>query len=55
LPKSPKGRMEKTIPFRIAICEGFDIGEDLGSAVDFTYQLPFKFAGRIEKVTYELK
>jgi arylsulfatase len=47
--------MEKTIPFRIAICEGFDIGEDLGSAVDFTYQLPFKFAGRIEKVTYELK
>ena len=28
---------------------------DVGSAVDFTYKLPFKFTGTIEKVTYELK
>jgi hypothetical protein len=26
-----------------------------GSPVDFTYQLPFAFPGRIEKVTIELK
>ena len=26
----------------------------IGSPVDFTYKLPFKFTGKIEKVTYEL-
>jgi hypothetical protein len=35
--------------------EGMDIGEDVGSAVDFTYKLPFKFTGAIDKVTIELK
>jgi arylsulfatase len=28
---------------------------DCGSPVDFTYQLPFAFTGKIEKVTIELK
>ena len=28
---------------------------DDGSAVDFTYKLPFKFTGKIEKVLVELK
>ena len=28
---------------------------DGGSAVDFTYKLPFKFTGKIEKVTFDLK
>ena len=28
---------------------------NVGSAVDFTYTLPFKFTGKIEKVTVELK
>ena len=32
-----------------------DIGTDLGSAVDFTYKLPFSFTGKIEKVTFDLK
>jgi arylsulfatase len=32
-----------------------DIGEDVGSSVDFTYKPPFKFTGTINKVTYELK
>jgi arylsulfatase len=32
-----------------------DVGMDVGSAVDFTYKLPFAFTGKIEKVTYELK
>lgn len=31
------------------------IGMDVGSAVDFTYKLPFKFTGTIEKVTTDLK
>ena len=28
---------------------------DSGSAVDFTYKLPFAFTGKIEKVTIDLK
>jgi arylsulfatase len=50
-----QGQLAKTIPATISISEGFDIGEDVGSAVDFTYKLPFKFTGTIEKVTVDLK
>jgi arylsulfatase len=32
-----------------------DIGEDVGSPVDFNYKLPFRFTGTIDKVTIELK
>lgn len=53
--KIGEGRLEKTIPIQFSLNEGLDIGEDVGSAVDFTYKLPFKFTGTIEKVTYELK
>ncbi|MGC4001954.1 MAG: arylsulfatase [Pirellulales bacterium] len=49
------GRMEKTIPIQMSLGEGLDIGEDVGSAVDFTYKLPFKFTGTIDKVNVELK
>jgi arylsulfatase len=50
-----KGRLEKTIPAQFSLGEGLDVGMDVGSAVDFTYELPFKFTGEIEKVTVELK
>jgi arylsulfatase A-like enzyme len=50
-----KGHLGKTIPIQISLGEGLDIGEDVGSAVDFNYKLPFKFSGKIEKVTVELK
>jgi arylsulfatase A-like enzyme len=49
------GRLGKTIPIQISLGEGLDIGEDVGSAVDFTYKLPFPFSGKIEKVRVELK
>ena len=49
------GRMERTVPAQFSLGEGMDIGMDHGSAVDFTYQLPFKFTGTIEKVDVELK
>jgi hypothetical protein len=38
-----------------ALGEGIDIGMDLGSPIDFTYKLPFRFTGKIEKVTVALK
>jgi hypothetical protein len=49
------GRLERTVPIMFSICEGLDIGMDGGSPVDFTYQVPFAFTGKIEKVTIELK
>ena len=49
------GRMEKTVPIQFSLGEGLDIGMDVGSPIDFTYQLPFKFTGRIEKVTVEIR
>lgn len=52
--KIAEGRLEKTVPIQFAVGEGMDIGLDSGSAVDFTYQLPFKFTGTVEKVEFEL-
>ena len=49
-----EGRLEKTIPMQFSLGEGLDIGMDVGSAVDFSYTLPFAFTGRIEQVTIEL-
>jgi arylsulfatase len=49
------GKLPRTIPLQFSLGEGIDIGMDLGSAIDFTYQLPFAFTGKIEKVTIELK
>ncbi len=53
--KVAEGRLEKTMPVQISIVEGLDIGKDVGSPVDWTYKMPFKFTGKIDKVTYDLK
>ena len=49
------GRLERTVPAQFSLGEGFDVGMDYGSAVDFTYQLPFEFTGTIEEVRVELE
>jgi arylsulfatase len=43
-----------TIPLMMTIDETFDIGVDTRSAVDFSYDLPFRFNGTIDKLTYKL-
>jgi arylsulfatase len=48
-------RVDKTAGFKYSLYEGQDIGEDSGSPVDFDYTPPFKFNGRIGKVTVDLK
>jgi arylsulfatase len=53
--KVGEGRVAKTAGFKYSLYEGQDIGEDSGSPVDPTYTPPFKFTGRIDKVTVELK
>jgi hypothetical protein len=52
--KVAEGELPKTIPNVISIVERFDVGEDVGSAVDFTYKLPFKFTGTIDKIRIDL-
>jgi hypothetical protein len=43
-----------TIPILMGIDETFDIGVDTRTAVDFSYDLPFRFNGTIDKLTYNL-
>jgi arylsulfatase len=50
-----KGRIEKTVPIRVSLDEGLDVGEDTGTPVNLGYDVPFKFTGRIHEVTINLR
>jgi arylsulfatase len=50
-----RGRIDKTVPIRISLDEGLDVGEDTGTPVNLNYDVPFKFTGKIHKVTIDLK
>lgn len=43
-----------TIPLLMAIDETFDVGMDTRTPVDFTYELPFRFTGTIDRLNYRL-
>ena len=43
-----------SIPVLMVIDETFDIGSDTRMPVDFTYHVPFRFTGSIDKLTYKL-
>ena len=43
-----------TIPILMSIDETFDIGIDTRTPVDFSYDVPFRFTGTIDKLTYKL-
>jgi arylsulfatase A-like enzyme len=48
-------KIPHTIPFLMAIDETFDIGSDTRTPVDDKdYQVPFRFTGKIVKLTYRL-
>jgi len=50
------GRIEHTVAVRFTMSvETFDIGEDTGTPVCLKYEVPFKFTGRIDSVTIDLK
>ena len=49
-----RGRIAKTIPISVSLDGGLDIGEDTGTPVNPTYDVPFKFSGEIAKVTVDL-
>jgi len=47
-------RLPKTIAFRMSLDETLDIGEDTGTPVSEDYTVPFKFTGKLEKVTIQI-
>jgi|GEM_PF-1258738 arylsulfatase len=48
----PTQKMERTIPFILQWDENLDVGSDTGTPVDDRdYQVPFKFTGKIKKIT----
>jgi arylsulfatase len=48
------GRVERTLPFRLAGDETLDIGEDTGTPVSEDYKVPFKFTGTLKKLVITL-
>jgi arylsulfatase len=47
-------KIEHTIPILMSIDETFDIGIDTRTGVDDRYKLPFRFTGKIDKLTFNL-
>ncbi len=43
-----------TIPVIVTMDESFDVGIDTRTPVDFSYEIPFKFTGTIDKLNYKL-
>jgi arylsulfatase A-like enzyme len=46
--------VQHTIPLMMAIDETFDIGADTRTPVDDSYEIPFRFTGTIDKLTFDL-
>ena len=54
--KSPARRCQHTVPFMITLDESFDVGVDTRTGVDDNdYQPPFRFTGKLDKLTIELE
>jgi len=47
-------KIEHTIPILMSIDETFDVGMDTRTGVDNSYELPFRFTGKIDKLTIKL-
>jgi len=47
-------KIAHTIPLIMTVDETFDVGLDTGTGVDNSYQLPFKFTGTIDKLTFKV-
>ncbi len=49
-----KGRIERTLAFRLSLDETLDCGEDTGTPVNEDYRAPFKFTGELNKAVIKL-
>jgi arylsulfatase len=46
-----RNSMERSVPFILQWDENFDIGADTGTPVANDYQVPFRFTGKLDKLT----
>jgi arylsulfatase len=53
--KVAEGRIEQTQCCVFSVDEGADVGADEGTPVTNAYTVPFKFTGKIDKVTIDLQ
>lgn len=53
--KVATARIDQTQGYLFSADEGADVGLDDGTAVTSAYAIPFKFNGKIKKVTIDLK
>ena len=55
--RAAEGAIDATVPFRFSVDETLDIGQDCGTPIleDYADRMPFKFSGKIDTVTVELK
>ena len=53
-PELARKTLEHTIPLMMTIDETFDVGVDTRTGVDNSYELPFRFTGTIDKLTFKL-
>ena len=49
-----KEKIDHTIPFLLPPDETFDVGMDNRTPVDSSYEVPFRFTGKIDKLTFNL-
>ena len=49
-----KKTIEHTIPLLMSVDETFDVGADTRTPVDDSYEVPFRFTGTIDKLTFNL-
>ena len=47
-------KLEHTIPFLLPPDETFDIGVNTRTPVDTSYEVPFRFNGKINQLTFKL-
>jgi len=50
-----EGRIERTIPIRVTLDESLDVGEDTGTPVTTSYDVPFRFEGKVDRVVIDLE
>lgn len=50
-----EGRIERTIPIRVTLDESLDVGEDTGTPVTTSYDVPFRFEGTVDRVVIDLE
>jgi arylsulfatase len=50
-----KRSIQRTAPIRYSLDEGRLVGEHTGTPVNLSYDAPFKFTGKLDKVTIDLK